>query len=70
MTQKQQILNYMRQGNSITPLAALKLFGCFRLASAIFKIKCDGVDVRSYQYRKKDKQYSVYWLPNYEREMK
>ena len=41
-TQTQNILEYMQQGNSITPLEALNLFGCMRLGARIFEIKRSG----------------------------
>ena len=41
-TQKGRILDYMRQGNCITPMEALSLFGCFRLGARIADIKADG----------------------------
>lgn len=37
-TQSNQILEYMRQGNSITPLEALNLFGCMRLGARIYDL--------------------------------
>ena len=33
LTQNQQILDYLKSGKSITPLTALKKFGCFRLSA-------------------------------------
>jgi hypothetical protein len=35
MNQEQQILNYLREGNAVTPLLALERFGCMRLASRV-----------------------------------
>ncbi|PIT43804.1 hypothetical protein BHC46_12435 [Snodgrassella alvi] len=37
-----QILEYMRAGNSITPIEALQLFGCMRLGARIYDLKQDG----------------------------
>ena len=34
-----QILEYMQQGNTITPLEALRKFGCLRLTSRIWDIE-------------------------------
>lgn len=39
MTQTQQILDYPKQGNAITALEALQMFGCMRLGSRIWDIK-------------------------------
>jgi len=42
MTQKQEILSYLKTGQSLTPMDALKIFGTFRLASRIFDLKKEG----------------------------
>ncbi len=42
MTQSEAILNYLRQGKSLTPLLALDLFGCFRLGARIWDLKHQG----------------------------
>ena len=39
MTQRKRILNHLKSGKSITALSALKLFGCFRLASRINQLR-------------------------------
>jgi hypothetical protein len=38
-SQNSKIAEYLKQGNSITPLDALKLFGCLRLGARIADIK-------------------------------
>lgn len=38
-TQKQKILNHLKMFGSITPLEAMKEYGCMRLAAVIFKLK-------------------------------
>jgi len=38
-SQTKQILEYLQQGNTITPLEALRKFGCFRLTSRIWDIE-------------------------------
>jgi len=48
LSQNAQIAEYLRQGNSITPIDALKLFGCFRLGARIADIKkAYGWDIES-----------------------
>lgn len=37
-TQKELIREYLERGNSLTPMDALELFGCFRLATRIFEL--------------------------------
>ena len=38
-SQSKRILAYMREGNTITPLEALSLFGCMRLPARISDIE-------------------------------
>ena len=39
MAQTVDILKYLIEGNSITPLEALQKFGCFRLGARIWDLK-------------------------------
>lgn len=41
-TQLENIKEYMLQGNPITPIEALSMFGCFRLSAIIFNLKKEG----------------------------
>jgi hypothetical protein len=45
MTQNEQIRKHLESGKSLTPLEALKLFNCFRLASRISDLKKEGMDI-------------------------
>ena len=47
MTQCEKILDYMRLNGSITPLDALREFGCMRLASRVSDLKKLGYDITS-----------------------
>ena len=47
MTQCEKILDYMLSNGSITPLDAMKEFGCMRLASRINDLKRQGVVITS-----------------------
>lgn len=47
MTQCEKILDYMISNGSITPLDALREFGCMRLASRINDLKRQGVVITS-----------------------
>lgn len=64
ITQKQQIAQYLLEGNSITPIEALNMFGCFRLAAVIFDIKKEYEwDVTSTMIVEEDgKRYASYKL--------
>ena len=41
-TQANQILGYLRDGNRVTAITALNLFGCFRLAARIHELRKAG----------------------------
>lgn len=40
-TQRAQIRAWLSEGNSITPIQALEMFGCFRLSAIIYILKYD-----------------------------
>lgn len=61
-TQKDAVLNYMKSGNTITPMEALNKFGCFRLADIIFKLKKDGYEIETAMIKDGDKWYARYRL--------
>lgn len=42
MSQEAQILSYLKRGHAITPLEALRLFGCFRLGARIWDLRRAG----------------------------
>lgn len=44
---REQVLAFMQQGNSITQLQALRLFGLWSLAGAIFDLKARGHRIES-----------------------
>ena len=41
-SQSERILDYMATGKGITPLTALKRFGCFRLGARVWDLKRAG----------------------------
>jgi hypothetical protein len=41
-TQSDQILKHLKSGQTITPLEALRRFGCFRLGARIYDLKQEG----------------------------
>ncbi|MCR4330036.1 MAG: helix-turn-helix domain-containing protein [Candidatus Roizmanbacteria bacterium] len=46
-SQTQRILNHLITGQTLTPLEALKNFGCFRLGARIWDLKADGHKIDS-----------------------
>ena len=62
MTQKEQIINLLKTGRSITPMSALRNYGCFRLAAVIHKLKKQGMDIKTTIINEGDKTYAQYNL--------
>lgn len=63
MTQKSQILAYLKSGRSLTPLIALKKFGCLSLSQRIGELRRDGWMIRGSLTRvSKGKRVGMYWL--------
>lgn len=42
MSQKSEILGYLKTKRSLTPLEALRMFGCWRLSGRILELRQDG----------------------------
>ena len=63
-SQKNRILAYLLQGNSITPLEALYKFNSFRLGARIAEIKAEGYEVQRELVKdaKTGKRYAKYSL--------
>lgn len=47
MTQNEQIADYLRAGRALTPLDALRQFGCARLAARIGELRALGMEIDS-----------------------
>lgn len=62
MSQSQQILDYLKQGNKLTPMQALHKFGCFRLSARIYEIRRAGYRIGSHLVDSGKKRYSVYYM--------
>ncbi|BAQ90879.1 hypothetical protein [uncultured Mediterranean phage uvMED] len=62
LTQNQQILDYLKSGKKITPLTALKKFGCFRLSARIFNLKEEGHAIITNNVTRKGKTFAEYSL--------
>ena len=46
-SQNKNILKYLQSGKTLTPLEALKQFGCFRLGARIFNLKKAGHPIKT-----------------------
>jgi len=63
-TQKVQVLKHLKAGNSLSPIEALHLFGCFRLAEIIRRIRKDyPVLSAKVQDLKTKKFFAIYHMP-------
>ncbi len=47
MTQTERILRHLRDYGSITPVEALREYGCMRLGARIYDLKRDGHAIRT-----------------------
>lgn len=46
-TQNQKILKHLQKGKKITPLQALRMFGCLRLSGRIYDLKKQGHKIKT-----------------------
>lgn len=46
-SQRDGILRFLQAGKIITPIDALNMFGCLRLATVIFDLRQDGWDIET-----------------------
>jgi len=56
------IINYLKKNNSINPIQALAMFGCFRLAARVDDLKHSGYEIVSEIKSEKGKRYAEYKL--------
>lgn len=64
-TQRQRILQHLNTGAELTPLQALNMFGCFRLAARVAELRNMGHKIET--ERRKDGGgacYAVYRVQN------
>lgn len=61
MSQKEQILNYIRTHGSISDEDAAREFRCYRLSARIFDLRQDGIKIQTDMIRSKNGTiYGVY----------
>lgn len=46
LSQNRLIKEYLQSGHSLTQMDALNLFGCFRLASRVYDLRNQGLDIK------------------------
>lgn len=62
MSQTDAILEHLKSGNTITPVDALRDFGCFRLAARIDELRHRGFDIETINEKRNGKKYARYVL--------
>ena len=68
MTQNEMILTHLRDFGSITPVEAMKEYGCMRLGARIYNLKREGHDIRTERETHKNRYgksvtYARYVMP-------
>ena len=58
------ILGYLKNGNAITGLDALHLWGCFRLAARVHDLRGKGFIIDSVMVNRAGKNVALYSLKN------
>lgn len=61
-TQAQAILCHLQTNGRITPLEALDLYGCFRLAPRIHELRAEGHDIGTRMVERNGKSFAEYTL--------
>lgn len=61
MTQVQQIKAHLDKGWRLTPMHALRSFGCMRLAARIHDIRNEGYPVNVTMIKVGDRMVAQYW---------
>jgi hypothetical protein len=56
------ILEHLKRG-PITPLEALSLYGCFRLAARVNDLRKKGIHIETEDVEENGKRYARYFIP-------
>ena len=62
-SKKQDILDHLKKGKSITPLEALTQYGSFRLSAVIFNIRELGYETHTEMMHDMENTYARYTIP-------
>lgn len=65
MSQIDDVRAYLLRGKALTPIQALNLFGCFRLAAVIFNLREEGFTIETEMVHRKGKKWASYTLTGY-----
>ena len=61
-SQTSAIKEHLLKGNSITPIDALKLFGCFRLSARIKNLRDAGMSIETEMITVDRKRFARYFI--------
>jgi len=61
-SQYAKIRDRLESGKSITPLQALRLYGCFRLGARVYDLRQAGMNIKTETIKRNGKQYAKYTL--------
>jgi hypothetical protein len=61
-TQKERVLEHLKNGNSLTPLEALNFFGSFRLGAIIFELRHEGNRIKTEFVKNGKKTFAKYTM--------
>ena len=61
-TQTAAIRAHLERGESITPLQALALYGCFRLAARIFDLRAEVLNIQTRYVTVNGHEFAEYFL--------
>jgi hypothetical protein len=62
MSVKNQVRRHLESGGKISPLAALRDFGCLRLAAVIYELRKEGMEIVTDTRTQRGKHFAVYRL--------
>lgn len=62
MTQNEEILKALRNGDILTSIDALNQFGCFRLAARVKDLRDEGHNVKTIMRERNGKRYAAYYM--------
>lgn len=60
-SQNEKIKNYLLKGNKLTPLQALRMFGCFRLSGRVYDLKKEGLKIKTDLVKRNKKVFAQYY---------
>lgn len=65
LSQLNMVREHLLNGNTITPIEALNMFGAFRLSHIIYVLRNEGMDIETHTIDDGVRRYAKYKLNNY-----